>query len=109
MENERTGPEMGEMKSQVEYMQDTRLDKDIILKLAQDIGMENEYPCGWSWDMGCHIDCPLKQKADIRRAQPSDVRLKCVFDGTRMNDDDRLFLAQTWNAVQLMGIDLDQD
>ena len=97
------------MKSQVEYMQDTRLDKDIILKLAQDIGMENEYPCGWSWDMGCHIDCPLKQKADIRRAQPSDVRLKCVFDGTRMNDDDRFFLAQTWNAVQLMGIDLDED
>jgi hypothetical protein len=109
VENGWTCPENEKMKSQTEYMHDTRLDKDIILKLAQDIGIEREYPCGWSWDMGCHIDCPLKEKIDIRRNHPSDDRLRCVFNGTKMDDRDRLFLAQTWNAVQLMGIDLDED
>jgi hypothetical protein len=104
----RIGPEKERMKTQTEYMSDTRLDSDIISRLAHDIGQEQEYPCGWSWDMGCYIDCPIKDKKEIRRIRPSDERLKCVFDGTKMCDTDRLFLARTWNALQLMGMDLDE-
>jgi hypothetical protein len=97
------------MKTQTEYMSDDRLDSNIISRLAREIGREQEYPCGWSWDLGCHMDCPLRNKKDIWRAHPSDERLRCVFDGTKMCDTDRLFLARTWNALQLMGIDLDGD
>jgi len=101
------GPGWMWMKSQAEYMRDSRLDLLIISKLAEDIGREAEYPCGWSWDTGCGIDCPLRAKPGIRQDNPSDKRLRCTFDGTRMGDADRLFLARTWNALQLMGMDLD--
>lgn len=97
------------MKSQAEYMHDIRLDPVIISRLAVEIGREAEYPCGWSWDAGCGIDCPIKDKKGIRQAHPSDLRLRCVFDGTKMCDADRLFLARTWNALQLMGMDLDDN
>lgn len=97
------------MKTQAEYMSDKRLDTDIIAKLARDIGREQEYPCGWSWDMGCRLECPLKNKRDIRCAHPSDERLKCMFDGRKMCFADLLFLARTWTAVQLMGMDLDDN
>lgn len=97
------------MKSQSEYMLDTRLDQAIISRLAVDIGREVEYPCGWSWDTGCGLDCPLRDNKGIRQAHPSDERLRCVFDGTKMCDADRLFLARTWNALQLMGMDLDDN
>jgi len=109
VERAQAGTEKDPMKTQAEYMSDTRLDSGIISRLASEIGREEEYPCGWSWDMGCHLDCPLKDNRGIRRAHPSDERLKCVFDGRKMCDADRLFLARTWNALQLMGMDLDED
>ena len=108
---EKTPPRPGQMpmKSQSEYMSDARLDPEMISRLARDIGREEEYPCGWSWDMECKLDCPLRDKRGIRKAKPSDERLKCVFDARLMDLASLLFLARTWNAVQLMGMDLDDN
>ena len=89
-------------------MSDPRLDDAIIAHLAQEILAENECPCGWSWDLGCQLDCPLNGRQAIRRPPPEGERLKCVFDGSKMTEEERLFLAKTWSAVQLMGLELDE-
>lgn len=103
------GRTVGAMKTQEEYMVDRRIDERIIQTFAKEILHDREIPCGWSWDLTCQLECPLRDRQELMCKNSSDERLKCMFDGSLLNDAERLFLARTWNAVQLMGMELGAD
>ncbi|MBM4248264.1 MAG: hypothetical protein FJ149_02295 [Euryarchaeota archaeon] len=97
------------MKTQKEYMVDGRIDERIIWNFAKEILSDREIPCGWSWDLTCQLECPLRDRSDIKCQSSTEERLKCMFDGALMTEPERLFLARTWSAVQLMGMELEDE
>jgi len=97
------------MKTHAEYMSDARMDPASILSLARNLKDEEECPCGWSWDTDCALECPLRDEPGARTIAPAGNRPGCVFNGAGMSEAQRMFLARTWIAVQLMGMDLETD
>lgn len=94
------------MKRQEDYMMDVRVDGNKLARFATELASEAELPCGWSWDIECTLNCPLRSRNDLQFIDDKGNSHKCMFDSAKIGEVERLFLARTWLALQLMATDL---
>ncbi len=94
------------MRTQKDYMMQVKTEGERLARFATELTHDAELPCGWSWDIECTLDCPLRDRADLRYVDEKGNSPKCMFDSHKVGEEERLFLARTWLAVQLMASDL---
>ncbi|MGQ9583239.1 MAG: hypothetical protein ACUVV6_06975 [Thermoplasmatota archaeon] len=87
-------------------MRDSRLNMERVLDFARELASERECPCGWSWEIDCEVECALKKRPEIKYVDAYGNRYDCIFDATKLSESERVFLARTWYAVQLMARDI---